>query len=289
MGQVNSVNDDASAVLCKHLVDKKSRLHGPGWLAGICVEGDNRARNRSRCAGGTGYKSKSTIVENHGSGPAIIGVQPGSCYRDQTKVTLSAGRNVDPTHCHNVGQLFNLAASTQAASLTATGSNTVVTERISSVQDFNNGLTTNGTISGGVSYFGHGAQMPQADGSYLSVLAPGQGAGVDTNVSALNVSTLSNSQLGQNVRITLNACNAGLPPIRGGGHSIAQLIANQLNRPVLAWKVGTFFANDLTTRFPKKLNPQSNLIYMVPTGGSDIAPCTFTPNQPEPQHCGGVK
>ncbi|PYX09952.1 MAG: hypothetical protein DMG88_04335 [Acidobacteria bacterium] len=223
-------------------------------------------------------------------GQPLLGSSRGHVIKsDQTKVTLSAGRNVDPTHCHNVGQLFNLAASTQAASLTATGSNTVVTERISSVQDFNNGLTTNGTISGGVSYFGHGAQMPQADGSYLSVLAPGQGAGVDTNVSALNVSTLSNSQLGQNVRITLNACNAGLPPIRGGGHSIAQLIANQLNRPVLAWKVGTFFANDLTTRFPKKLNPQSNLIYMVPTGGSDIAPCTFTPNQPEPQHCGGVK
>ncbi len=195
----------------------------------------------------------------------------------------------DPTHCHNVGQLFDFAASTQAASLTASGSNAVVTDRISSVENFNSGLTTTGTITGGVSYFGHAAQMKQADGSYLSLLAAGQGQGVDTNVSALNVSMLSNSQLGQNIRITLNGCNAGLPPIVGTGHSIAQLIANRLNRPVLAWKVGMFFANDLTARFPKKLDPQSNVIYMLPDGGSGVAACTFTPNQAEPQHCGGVK
>lgn len=203
-------------------------------------------------------------------------------------LNTSSNCSLDPDHCHNVGSNFNLSASTQADSLSGSG-NAVITDRISSVQDFNNGLTTNGTITGGVTYFGHGAQMRQTDGTYLSLLAPGQASGVDTNVSALNVNKLSNLQLASNIRITLNACNAGLRPIYGGGHSIAQLIANQLNRPVLAWKIGMFFANDLTTRFPKKLDPQSSVLYMVPLGGSSIAPCTFTPNQPEPNNCGGVK
>ena len=194
----------------------------------------------------------------------------------------------DPEHCHNVGQLFNFAASTQSDSLGSSG-NTVVTQRISTVQDFNSGLTTNGTITGGVAYFGHAAQQAQTDGSYLSILAAGQGSGVNTNVSALNVNLLSNAQIPQGVTLTLNACNAGLPPIRGGGHSIAQLVANQLNRTVYAWKVGMFFSQDPTARFPKKPDPQSTPIYMIPLGGNSVAACVFTPNQPEPQHCGGLK
>jgi hypothetical protein len=67
------------------------------------------------------------------------------------------------------------------------------------------------------------------------------------------------------------------------------LIANQLNRNVYAWKVGMFFSQDPTARFPKKPDPQSKPIYMIPLGGNSVAPCVFTPNQPEPQHCGGVK
>jgi hypothetical protein len=195
----------------------------------------------------------------------------------------------DARHCHNVGNLFNFSASTQADALTVSGLNTVIPKRVSSVQDFNAGLTANGLIDGGVMYFGHAAQQPQLDGSLLSILAPGQSGGTDTNVSALNVATLSSANLGSNATITLNACNAGLRPIRGAGHSIAQLLANQLNKPVYAWKVGMFFSEDPSARFPKKPDPQNKPIYMIPLGGTGVIPCTFTPNQPEPQKCGGVK
>jgi hypothetical protein len=94
--------------------------------------------------------------------------------------------------------------------------------RVSSVQNVAAALSNNGAITGTVIYFGHGAQQ-QADGSYLSLLAVGQGTGQDTNVSALNVADLSNTQLSNNTSLVLKTCHAGLPPIKGGGHSIAQL------------------------------------------------------------------
>jgi hypothetical protein len=165
------------------------------------------------------------------------------------------------------------------------------------VENFESGLTNYGTISGGVFYFGHAGELLQ-NGSYVSALAPGQGSGTDTNVSLFNVNQLMNTNLPSNATITLNGCHAGLPP-SGGGHSIAQEIANQLGRTVFAWKIPLFFsanptATNSTGSYAKDptqdpLYGQNHNIYMIPEGGPQIAPCAFQPNQPEPQHCGGVK
>jgi hypothetical protein len=191
---------------------------------------------------------------------------------------------------YNVGDLFNLAAATDADRLTASGSNTIIPYRVSSVQDFGAGLTTNGTIDGGVTYFGHGAHQhqPQPDGRDIMLLALSPFPGVNTNVSVLNVKTLSNAGLAPDVTITLRACNAGAKSPTGES-SIAQLIANQLGRKVYAWKVGMWFTADLTRRFPhdKESAPNVKPIYLIPSGGTRIQPCTFTPNQPEPTNCGG--
>jgi hypothetical protein len=194
----------------------------------------------------------------------------------------------DPTHCHNVGTRFNLAAASEAGILAASGASSVLTIRVSSVQDFNSGLTTSGLITGGVTYFGHGAEGQLPDKSWLSLLAVGQGQGVDTNVSALNVSTLSNSELGNNAAITLKTCRAGSKS-SSGGPSIAQLLANQLNRGVYAWKVGAFFSQNPNATIPNGMPPQTSPMYLLPLGGSGVAPCAFIPNQPEPQRCGGEK
>jgi len=194
----------------------------------------------------------------------------------------------DPTHCHNVGSRFNLAATSEASILAASGASSVVTIRVSSVQDFNSGLTTSGSITGGVTYFGHGAEGQLPDKSWLSLLAVGQGQGVDTNVSALNVNTLSNAQLGNNAAITLKTCRAGSKS-SSGGPSIAQLLANQLNRGVYAWKVGAFFSQNPNATIPNGMPPQTSPMYLLPLGGSGVAPCAFIPNQPEPQRCGGEK
>ena len=201
-----------------------------------------------------------------------------------------AGCPQDPTHCHDMGQRFILAAANDATTLTGSGSNAVVIPvRVSSVQDVQSALNNNGAITGSVTYYGHGAQQQQSDGSYLSLLAVGQGKGRDTNVSALNVADLSNTQLSNNTSIVLKTCHAGLPPISGGGHSIAQLLANQLNRGVYAWKVGFFFSHSPNATAPHGMPSETQPMYFFPEGGSSIAPCTFLPNQPEPQHCGGEK
>jgi len=227
----------------------------------------------SRQSGGTG---NSTFV--------ILVGDPG----------LNTAECVSGSHqgCWNVGQLFSLAASTEVQALTsASQNNTVVPPmRISSVDDFEYALTVNANITGGVYYFGHGAQQPQSDGTYLSILAVGQNQGIRTNVSALDVSTLTNNNLGQNATIKLYSCNVGLRPIVGPGHSIAQLIANQLGRNVFAWKVGLFFSSTPNATMPKYPDPTKDPlyngnIYMLPVGGS--LPCLFQPNQPEPQNCGG--
>jgi hypothetical protein len=83
------------------------------------------------------------------------------------------------------------------------------------------------------------------------------------------VSQLSNAQLGTGATITLHACYSGYS--RGGRLSIAQLIANQLQRTVLAPLGGTFFtinpnstANDETA--PKNL-PNQIPIYLLQDSG----------------------
>jgi hypothetical protein len=58
---------------------------------------------------------------------------------------------------------------------------------------------------------------------------------------------------------------------------------------VLEWKRGLWFTNDLTRRFPrdKEIAPSVAHIYLIPLCGVGVKPCTFMPNQPEPQNCGG--
>jgi hypothetical protein len=132
-------------------------------------------------------------------------------------------------------------------------------------------LTANGLITGGVTYFGHGGMDTHGN----MALFPGQNSGDANNVSALNVGGLSNANLGPNVTITLNACHAGY----GGRSSIAQLIANQLKRTVLAYPVDMYFSSSPTaTRFVQGMvSPSGVPTYMVPNGDG-IRPIWFFPH-----------
>jgi hypothetical protein len=181
------------------------------------------------------------------------------------------GLNLGDGHNHNVGNLFNLAAQTMANSLSLSGNNKVVTQRVSSVTDFNDGLTTNGSITGGVFFFGHGGR----DYHGLSSLFPGELSGSDSyNITALNVWQLSNTNLGNGISITLNACHAGL----GGRDSIAQKMANQLKRTVYAPPVDMFFsANPSPHLYDPKIDvaPSGVPAYMVPNSTAPLK--AFTP------------
>jgi hypothetical protein len=119
-----------------------------------------------------------------------------------------SGLNLGPGHDHSVGQLFDLAGQTQESALQSAG-NSVISVRVSSGLDMNAALTTNGVITGGVTFFGHGGRISRSGIEY-SALFVGQAAGDDTNLSQFNVGELSNVNLAPNVTITLNACNAGL-------------------------------------------------------------------------------
>jgi len=182
------------------------------------------------------------------------------------------GRNWGPGHDWNVGGLFNLAAETLASSLTQSGCNTVINQRISSFSDFNSALTTNGPIDGSVTYFGHGGGDSHNPSN--PALFPGQNAGDANNVSVINVGGLSNAQLGPDVTITLNACHAVL----GGRRSIAQLIANQLRRLVLAYPVDMYFSSDPAPRIWKEgmQSPTGVPAYMVPNADG-MQPTRFIP------------
>jgi len=148
----------------------------------------------------------------------------------------------------------------------ASGNNAAVTNRISSVQDFNNGLTTNGSINGTVTYFGHSGWVP-INGQLHPALFVGQQAGANTNVTDLNVNLLSNAQLEPNTTITLNGCHAGY----GGPYSIAEQIALQLKRKVYAYTVGMFFSANPNSKYPGTPLPDHTPIYMLPSGGAKIS------------------
>ncbi|MGO9095238.1 MAG: hypothetical protein ACLQGV_08440, partial [Bryobacteraceae bacterium] len=190
---------------------------------------------------------------------------------DQKRYLVMAGdpgHNFGPGHDHNVGQLFSLAAETQLLNLTQSGNNVVVSQRVSSFADFNAALTANGWIDGDVTYFGHAG----LDVHRNPALFPGQEFGDANNVTVLNVGQLSNAQLDPNVTITLNACHAGY----GGRRSIAQLIANQLGRRVLAYPVDMYFSSDPTPRAYRKgmVAPSGVPTYMVPNGDG-VLPLRF--------------
>jgi hypothetical protein len=181
------------------------------------------------------------------------------------------GLNLGPGHNHSVGRLFDLAAETFGDGLVSSGNNTVVTTRISSASDFANALTSSGSITGGVTYFGHAG----IDRHGNFALFAGQNPGDLTNVTVLNVNLLQNTQLGPSVTITLNACHAGY----GGENSIAQVIANRLRRTVFAYPVDMYFSSSPVARpYSKKMvSPENVPVYMVPNGNG-IQPIAFAPH-----------
>jgi len=189
------------------------------------------------------------------------------------------GLNLREHRPHNVKDLFHLAALTETDALNSQGNLASTPIRVSSIQDFARQLEGNGPITGGVVYFGHGARQPYTDASESSILAPGEQAGADTNIGGYNVNILKNTQLDQSATITLHACFAGWA--RGWRHSIAQIMADRLQRKVYAPPAGTFFTQDSNSTFtggsaPKLPNPVSKPVYLLPDFGSTKWQC-FAP------------
>jgi hypothetical protein len=186
------------------------------------------------------------------------------------------GLNNGPGHDYNQGALFYLAAGTEQDRLNGLGNLASSPQLVASVQDIATQLISNGPITGGVVYYGHGRAEQFPDGSYGgSQLSPGQNAGPDTNVTSLNVKLLSNAKLGTGAQIFLHACMTGYG--NRGFPSIAQLIANQLQRFVWAPYAGTFFSlipNPAPTisgrNAPKIPNPAYKPIYLVPDNAKPI-------------------
>ena len=192
---------------------------------------------------------------------------------------------------HDDGNLFNLAAQTQANNLQAKGNN-VVGCRVSSIQDVYYALTNNGNIDGGVYYFGHsGIRQEITSGqppSQTTNLFVGQEQGPDTNITAQNVSYLKPIQtangggnfLGQNAAMWINGCQAALTIFDtsyNGYVSIAQLISVNLNRGVYAYDVGMYFSQ-LDAQHDKNITgngrhpPNALPMYMVPEGAPGHKP-----------------
>lgn len=185
---------------------------------------------------------------------------------------------------NNVGALFNLAAETHSSLLVAEGGVVIVPNttppksyfRASSVEQINQALTIHGPITGGFTFFGHGGWLSSTGASYSAVFV-GEDAPTTTNPNpnlyAQNVNLISGTQLGTEAIVTINACNSG----KGGRNSIAQLIANQLNRKVKAYPVGMFFSKNPNRR--SSVGPKENLnngpIYMLPEQGASAI--TFCP------------
>ena len=203
--------------------------------------------------------------------PGRRGFQPadsGAPLKTYVILEGDPGLNLGPGHDHNVGDLFHLAAGTEQDRLNALGNLAGPPQRVSSVQDFAAQLRNNGLITGGVVYFGHGAQLKYTDGTWGSMVAPGEQAGFYTNITENNVDQLSNAQLDTGATITLHACLVGFG---AGRFSIAQLIANQLQRRVYAPAAGTFFTVDPNSMLsgataPKVLTDQKP-VYLLQDGG----------------------
>lgn len=133
----------------------------------------------------------------------------------------------------------------------------------------------------GVIYFGHAAFLPRDDipGAFYSLVAVGQQIGDNWRISYKNVGTLSNSQLGPNATIALNACNAGLS-WSPGQPPVAQLIANQLRRNVYAHQVGMYFSQNPNDTHHGGIGkaPSSLPLYMLPEGAvPKPKPIQFSP------------
>jgi uncharacterized protein YjdB len=197
---------------------------------------------------------------------------------------------------HNVNYGFSLAAQQNANDLQGQG-NKVIGCRVSSATDFNNALTTNGFIGGGVIYFGHSGPYLYSSNPriVLSILAIGQASGGDTNLSYSNINEICpsgcSSILGPNITLVINGCRAaatvsGDPSDITGISStpIAKVLARQLNIKVTAYMVGTYFslnnaANATSNNWTGEPNPLPTSVpmYLIPEGphGNKKPPTAF--------------
>jgi hypothetical protein len=197
---------------------------------------------------------------------------------------------------HNVKQGFNLAAQQNANDLQAQGNN-VIACRVSSATDFNNALTKNGSIAGGVIYFGHsGPYLYSSNPTIeLSILAIGQAKGGDTNLTYSNINEVCPSGcsaiLGANITLAINGCRAAVTvagdpgDITGTSRTpIAKIIARQLNIEVTGYMVGTYFsvnsvAGATSSNWTGEPNPlpTSLPMYLIPEGppGRKKSPTPF--------------
>ena len=244
---------------------------------------------------GTAFVQCPCLLQSAGTAPALPSAsntipaanrpafQPaGSGAPLKTYVILEGdpGLNLGEGRNHNVGALFHLAALTEQDSLNLQGNLAGSPIRVSSVQDFAAQLVGNGRITGGVVYFGHGARSAYTRGSdETSKLAPGEQAGLDTNVESFNVDKLYSTQMDEAATVTLHACFAGWQ--RGWRHSIAQIIADRLQRRVYAPLAGSFFAIDPNSKLSGKTAPTISSpqkpIYLLPDSGGNL-----TCFQPQP-------
>ena len=170
----------------------------------------------------------------------------------------------------NAGNLFRLAASTEAALLRAAG-HTVAVKPVVGVRSFGEALMENGYIDGGVVYFGHGGVI-QRTGELG--LFPGDEPVAAANITESNVRELGGKggNLGPNASLSLRACNTAA----GGRRSIAQQIADQLKRGVYGYEQGMFFSqNPNATRPDSRQLPNATPIYLRPWGGG--TPVGFVP------------
>lgn len=161
---------------------------------------------------------------------------------------------------HNVGSNFLRTAQTREEQLSKSGHKAEVS-RISNVSEFNTAITSGSKIDGGVIYYGHG---------WEGILYIGETSDSGTNLNSSNIKSLSNSNLAKSATIELNSCNSGT----GGNSSIAQLVANSLNRDTSGWnrplgftdKPGVYLHGDHTKP------PETGPLYIAPTPGGIMIP-----------------
>jgi len=243
---------------------------------------------------GSAFAQCPCLLQSAGTDPATASVRPANPIIERhaahlpdasgaplkTYVVLEGdpGLNLPGHEPHNVGDLFHLAAGTQQDALNAQGNLAPSPIRVSSVQDIAAQLVGNGPITGGVIYFGHGVGQQYTNGQQSSYLAPGEQAGKDTNVAWYNVELLKNTEFDTAATVTLHACYAGFG---AGPYSIAQLIANRLQRRVYAPTAGTFFSADPNSRLSGRTAPplpDQKPIYQLQDGGVEFTP--FFPGRP---------
>ena len=206
------------------------------------------------------------------------------------------------------GNEFEDAAWTQGTSLANSGDNIIegglatptfppnpsYFVRVHTIADITSALNNNGPITGQIFFFMHGGKNNNTPCLGCSALFPDMvDKGTTFNLTSQNVADLGTPALGPTVTITIKGCEGGKKGTNG--KSIAQQIANQLKKPVIAWKVGMFFSdNPNATEADYKKNPNPSYstpqkLYLIPHGGAGVKPCVFQPGQHEPTICGGGK